>query len=345
MSLATHSKRSQKADDHATHWAMATPLAGCSSSALLEHPTIHLLGERHSGTNLLQWLLNANYEVNVDARHKHLFKGGAPLFVNAKGERGVLLLNRPAASAETAASRSSNSSSSSSSDGFAVIFRHPVRWLLSLWRMPHNMLPKLDTFDAFVRRDGRSWQRVAIGPTRAAMQKIDDFDDLYALRATKAREMLSLGRGQHARFAAIRFEDLLADTEAALAQLTRPPLCLALRRNSSSSASSPSSAQEAATVTATAATAAKTFLLAPAKICSTGKACSFERDPPPPRESVEAQRARLRDDLRAVSPAALAHVCKRLDFHLERLMGYTRDDFDFCPEASSIVLTRASSAP
>lgn len=123
------------------------PLLSSTERCLISRPTkpkVEIRGERHSGTNLIEALLNLNFVLHVrnptpevgesanarvSRKHKHMFFAASP------SQEDAML-----------------AAMSQAQGALLLVVREPVRWLLAMHRQPHhsewlNRLP----FDTFLR--------------------------------------------------------------------------------------------------------------------------------------------------------------------------------------------------
>lgn len=188
---------------------MRSPLTRGTESLLFSNfmnepvQRIQIFGERASGTNYLQQLLERNLPdlpVRFDFGWKH--------FLHAPGvETAVDCL-------------------------FLVLYRNPFDWLLSLHRHPWHVAPELKqlSFSDFLRKEWRCvWNEDSKTPptdprygTEMPFERDpvthQPFANVLAMRTAKIRDWESLRvQTRHALY--VRYEDLRADPGAAIARV------------------------------------------------------------------------------------------------------------------------------
>lgn len=176
-------------------------------------PALKVYGERNSGTRYLESLVARNLRV-------HLLRGEAPRFVNWLGADREAMRDRyfrltvrrnlgwkhrlPPGAAEL-----QQPGSAGAAARFLTLVKNPYSWVLSMLRRPYSAGRRFDSLAQLVTSP---WETVGreCAPAR--------FPDAVAMWNAKAAANLALPAG---RVVNLRYEDLLADPEAAVAAAAR----------------------------------------------------------------------------------------------------------------------------
>ncbi|MBT8232842.1 MAG: hypothetical protein HKO66_13785 [Saprospiraceae bacterium] len=161
---------------------------------------IQIFGERCSGTNYLELLINNNFhdaQVKYQYGFKHLFKNDGlkkPIDEKFKG---------------------------------VVIFRNPFDWLRSLHKLPHHAPEMMDiSFSQFIRKPWRTYMGPEwISASEKERQSImiperlkESFENVFALRKYKIQTFKSFSQ-ETDDIMYIRYEDLIQNPNDILKQI------------------------------------------------------------------------------------------------------------------------------
>lgn len=155
---------------------------------------VQLFGERHSGTNWLQNLIEKNFRAEI--QWKYGFKHWLP----------------------------DESLAGDNETAFIAMFRNPLDWIRAMHRKPYHAPFHVDnSMQEFLTREwtsyyGSEWKSENRFEIATEENLIERFRDVFELRAVKNRSFLRVGE-QVQRFVWIRYEDLCSDPGATLDRL------------------------------------------------------------------------------------------------------------------------------
>lgn len=170
-----------------------------------------IFGERHSGTNFLQVLLQRNFDVEITFEYgwKHWWLGNRP--AEEQPRHGNIKLDTLRTYNDTAV---------------VVIFREPVAWLMAMYREPHHTPfdPRLSFGDFLKRTPMKSFKVPNPHGWPPSSPVIETAQDIFTLRAEKIQAMLGVRRW-HKRFHALQYEHLTGDQRGQMERIAHD-LCL-----------------------------------------------------------------------------------------------------------------------